>query len=306
MISYPYDEHKAVIDKETFTILSQHFELIPDFKEKKYGRYIFIYEQERVNKLSTPDLLALSPYLFQYRTCAFNGEISPQDSKIPKVKEIVALMKKHGITRESFLDAMIHFEFSQLGNESAQTISAIARDIEDNCEYLQSEDAGRWFYTLKDRHYENTKTCAQSNGDKEQPFELERIIKIESAPIALDYAPDGRLYVLDQNNRLHEFEKGEKTCEWKLQESMVPGFYKDAMDRFFSPILPNISVKDRILFLAHGSNLVRYDLENMQSMTVKPQSPQNALALWQPELDKVPQVSPQDIWFHDVCLKDGN
>jgi hypothetical protein len=304
MVEYPYDED-ALLDRKTFDLFSKHFELIPNYERRSDGFRIFVYEEEKILDLSTPELIEISPHLLIYREWAFDGGVRREgniDREKPDPKKIIELMQEREITRDIFVDTMINFELSILGNESSQPIAAIAADLDGENFFRNSCLIGDHLEGMISLNQENNQKCAEANRGRVQPFELEHILKIDAEPVAVDYANGGKLYLFDELGRLHEFTEGKKTNEWQVREGVSNNFYRDTMERIFSPVFPNISVRDNVLFFTNGSTLERHDLDEKTVHTKQLHKyVGDALVIHR---DK--KVKKNDIWFHDVCIKDGN
>lgn len=304
MVDYPYDESDAAIDRSTFDVFAKYFELRDDFREL-YGYNIFIYDEEWMKQLPALELMRVAPYVLTYRELAFDSGFRVRSENIsrsiPDTKEFIELMRCRGITRESFLENMMTFQFSEAGGESTQFISGIATDLEGSDSFLESGGKGMWIDICRKRYLETKEKCAVENKGREKLFSLEHVLKFKAKPVAIDYASNGRLYVFDESGMLHEFIDGLKSEEWQIRYR-AGSFQDGIMSNIFSPIFPNISVEGNTLFLTNGPQLERYDLEQKKIYRremVKYTG--NSLALRQGE-----KVRPSDVWFHDVCLKEGN
>ncbi len=304
MVDYPYDEKEAGLDKSTFDILARYFELRDDFKECSYGSYIFVYDEEKMKQLPASELMAISPYVLVYGEQAFDRGIRRGENvsrMLPDTKQLISLMRSRGITRESFLDEMMDFQFSAAGEESTQFIAMIASDLKEGGSFFESNHQGSWFSCCINQNRETSEKCAVENKGRDRPYSLEHVLKIPAKPVAIDYASNGRLYVFDERGMLHEFIEGLKSEEWQIRYG-AGSFHRNEMDRIFSPIFPSISVEGNILFLTNGPKLERYDLVERKSyLREAVKYTGSNLALFGDE-----EVDPSDIWFHDVCLKEGN
>jgi hypothetical protein len=297
MVEYPY-EKDALLDPQSFELFSRYFGLIPNYEHRSDGRGVFVYDENKVTCLPTDELITILPHLLIYRTWAFDGIEEQQ----PDPATLIPLLKGRGITKDLFIDLMIDFELPILGNESSQPIGAIAADLDEESFLRSSYLIGTHFVDSVSLGQENTEKCSKANKGRVQPFELEHILKIDAEPVAVDYANNGRLYIFDELGRLHEFTGNDKTNEWNVRKGTGGNFYRDTMESIFSPVFPNISVHENILFFTNGSTLERHDLDKKEINTRQLQhSVGNALMI--PESEGIKE---NDIWFHDVCIKDGN
>ncbi len=300
-MEYPYDEKTAYLDRPSFEMLAKHFEIIPDeSKVKRQGYNTFVYDESRIRDLPTDELIALSPYLVIHGSFVFGKGYVGSYEKGSSLKRFISLMRERGVTKDSYLDAMIDFEFERMGEESAQFIGVIAHDIEGG-NYMESKNAPSWARIMINQNRKNLEKFAGLNEGREQPFELERIIKIDSPPVAIDYSADGRLYIFDKTGMLHEFTDGEKTNDWQVRYGFRQ-YFGGHMEAIFSPVFPGISVHEGIMFLTNGDALERHDLEKEAAETKQLQRHAgNKLTKFAEQ-----KVDEKDIFFHDVCIREGN
>ncbi len=295
MPQYPFDESKVAIDRQSFEVLSNYFQLVEGYQEGR-GYGCFIFDRDTVESLATQELLELSPFLFAHSYGGFQGI----GEKISSA-EILKLMKKQGITGEVFLNRFADFEYHILGDESAQFISAIAADLSGEARLygLQTSGFSADFQYYRKHHEQYSQSFEEKNQRKKKPYHLKYILTFEHEPVALRYSSNGELYVLDQAGQLHEFKGKKETHQWKIP---IPDYILS--DSNFIDVMgintrPNIAVENNTLFLTTKSQgLQRFDLEHLLETETM------AMILYQ---GRVPaQIQPQNILIHDVIIKEGN
>ena len=289
-MEYPFrDDEYTDLDRQTFEALAKHFSADPG-KKKSRGRGMFAYDQERVQALSADELCALAPYAL---ACNWAFDNMGEEEK----KQFLSMMRNRGITRASFIDDMLDFEFSALGPESTQYIGMIGTAIEDEYkgrELLWSDSMT--YNGFRHRWDEMRRKLGDENAGREQPFVREAVLNIGAQALTIDYSPEGLLYVLDDTGTVHEFTENQRTGAWHVKD------HNDvyAHDRYgVCPAQTVIRVRARELFLMNGPEIERYDLHNIEES--RQQHRKQALERWR-QLDK----PKSKVWYHDISFRDGN
>ncbi|HIH10685.1 TPA: hypothetical protein HA241_00680 [Candidatus Woesearchaeota archaeon] len=284
-MDFPFDPKRALFDEEAFHVLREYFELRPGFADNPEGYGAFLFDFNRLQGRDIPDILRVSPYLFVFGQFAF-----PRDDFSPT--QCIQLLRDRGIGCKEYLDAMMDFNFSPLGEFSASVVGTIASFLDPSF----SSNPGLLFYEYKsyqDRFSAQQELCARYNGEQENPLSLDFVLDVEESPIALRHAADGSLYVLDEAGILHQFRGEDKIKEWSLDRDFRAGSFHDSL-----VILPNIMVVGDILYVTSKTELLSFNLAEREVFP-------RPLEMVIHNDNALHRRDESSLLYHDVLVQDG-
>ncbi len=268
MQTYPFDDEKAYLDRQTFAAFSRYFPLRPrpaveegdnDGYQRAYdlGHGVFEFKNgwNVLANMPIDELCTLSPFLFAQGPYGIHV-IDWREPESFKTTKVLDIMKQRGITPDIFLQYMGTFEFDAIGPETGQMIAAIINDLDPRSGHGETNFMDGHYRSSQKRYAETKEKLKHINRADKAPFTLEAILSFEHKPTCLRYADDGRLYVLDEKGELHEFTEGQKTNQWKLWlEDCDLGRHNMMLGDL--QVFPNMAVTDGYAFVANGDMVLR-------------------------------------------------
>jgi len=244
-----FDESKeSFIPKKAFEFFSTYFTYKEQKKESGYGLMEFVFNYRNISHFSNEELCQAACLIIPYNRGFENGD--------PNIT-ILQKLKGRRVTAEKFIQYTKKTHYPELKEFSAEFLNQIATTIGDKwgAAWLNSDN-------LVEHHNEYKKIISEFNQDRKQPCNLEKIVELESAPVAMRFDEKGSLYVVDKKGKLHSFQGTEKVDEHQLPFNFnyVTSKYMGEFLEEGTTLLPNIFIKDDLLYLTTGKAVQTFNL----------------------------------------------